>query len=88
MVWLVLGSIAAAGLGALMVGRKWGLAVGRRRAEKALEAQAAELRRQQQEIAAVQADTNARIERITRAESPEEVADEVAELVAGWNSGE
>ncbi|WGK69473.1 hypothetical protein P0082_01035 [Candidatus Haliotispira prima] len=79
---------AAASTFGLMTGRKWGLAAGRKRTQKALAAQKAEFDRQQSEIKTIETLHAEQTEQIEECDSAEEAADVLADIGNSWNSGE
>lgn len=77
----------AISLGALFIGRNWGLRAARKQATKALKAQAAELQQQQREQSTAQQQRSAQLQKIQKATTVEEVSHEIGKANDAWNAG-
>ncbi len=79
--------IAGGSVTALVLGRKWGLKTGERRAQQALTEQREELLRQQQAMEEISVQEKEQVKKIQAAQTPEEAADVLAQLNHSWNTG-
>ncbi len=84
---LIFALVGIGSVASLILGHKWGLRIGERRAQAALKAQKEEFLRQQQRLEKIDEAREKQVEKIQAAQTPEEAAGVLAQLNHSWNTG-